>query len=98
MIDNFDNSLKRDFDNFTVSAFDFNGRTGQGLRRFHASHRTAHALTVFSDKFDIVLIVERLQRRESFGNFHACFPDVLLEFGSSGLDAAFTQRVVLKAL
>lgn len=61
-----------DFDDFAVGALNLDAGLGEGLCGLHAADDAAHAISVFGDDFDIIFIIERPERRESFCYFHCC--------------------------
>ncbi len=70
MVYNFRDCVEGHLHNHAIRAFHFNAWLGERLRRLHASHDAADAAAVMRNNFDIVLAIERLERGESFRNFH----------------------------
>src|ERR1044071_3485808 len=70
VVDDFGDDVERDFDDLAVRPLDFDARLGERLRRAQALDRAAHARTVPRYDLDVVLTVERLERRQCFGHFH----------------------------
>ena len=70
VVNDFANRFKFDFNYFAIGALDFNARLRQRLRHLHAEDTPAHAVAVFGDDLDVILVVKRLERSKSFGDFH----------------------------
>ena len=81
VIFDFRDRRERYLDNCSVRAFDFYARRGEGLSGFHAANDSTHAAAIYSDHFNIVLTVKRLECRESFCDFHSFFLLTILESG-----------------
>ena len=70
---------KRNLYNFAIGTLDLHTRCRQGLGGFHAAHNPTDPTPVDGDNFDVVLTVERLEGRESFGYFHSgIYPSELI--------------------
>lgn len=53
-----------------IGTLDFHTGRGQRLRSLHAAHDAAHPVPVPRNDLNIAFAVERLKRRQSFGDFH----------------------------
>lgn len=70
MVNNFRDCVEGHLHNHAVGSFHFNAWFGERLRRLHASHDAANAIAILRNYFNVVLAIERLERGESFRNFH----------------------------
>lgn len=73
MVYDLDDCDKRNLDDLTIGALDFDARLGQGLSRFQALHDAPNARAVFRNDLDVVFTVEQLESRQSFSYFHFLF-------------------------
>src|SRR5205085_7040863 len=62
------------FNQLAVWALDLDARECERLRLLEAADNAAHARARLGHDLDVVLAVERLERRESFGHFHLRSP------------------------
>src|SRR5918993_2805516 len=70
MVDDFGDGGEGDFDEFAVRALDFDGGARQRLRLLEAADDAADARARLGHDLDVVLAVERLERRQSLSYFH----------------------------
>jgi len=71
VIDDLDDGRERDLHNFAITALDLHAGRSEGLGSFHAAHDAADAMTVAGYNLDVAFAVQRLQRRQSLGDFHS---------------------------
>src|SRR5215203_870431 len=69
MVDDLGDVREVDFDNFAVGAFDLDAGACERLRLLEAAHDAANARARLGDDLDVVLAVERLERREGLSYF-----------------------------
>jgi hypothetical protein len=62
---------KRYLNYLAVGALNLDTRSRQGLRGFHAPNNAPHPPAFKRDYLDIVFAIERLEYRQSFGDFHS---------------------------
>ncbi len=84
MVFDFSDRGKRYLYNFAIRTLDFHARCRQGLGGFHAAHNPTDPTPVDGDNFDVVLAVEWLEGRESFGYFHSGYLSFRVHFEDSG--------------
>ncbi len=73
MVFDFGDRRERNLHDLAIGAFDLDARSRQCLCGLHTANDAPNAIAVNRDDFDIVLAVERLEGRESFGYFHSVF-------------------------